>query len=382
MIFLLIHVVDIEKIMGMISRGVESNQYRLIQKALKYNVSIRKYVTVFQLKDLVYRHISEVCPTYATMNEFLALIPSNNTIVEVSSEGFPQAVFSLTAPLPENEVYVFTLIVSTLIREKMLTEAIAAADILIQRIQSINRRSLDVLASKAISYYALVHERGQSMDSIRPVLLSLFRTACIHQDEMCEAVLLNLILRNYLHFNMIEQAQTLSENSVFPENASNNQYCRYLYYIGRILSIRLEYSDAYQRLIMASRKAPTEGALGFVATVHKLMIIVKLLMGEIPERSLFNHPQLRKALKPYLALTVAVRDGDLVEFQNVMKVYDMVFKTDKNMMLVKRLGHNVLKTGLKKVSLSYSRISFADIAEKLHFSSPQSAEYLCAKAIR
>ena len=50
--------------------------------------------------------------------------------------------------------------------------------------------------------------------------------------------------------------------------------------------------------------------------------------------------------------------------------------------LVERLGHNVLKTGLRKISISYSRISLADIAAKLHLPSATAAEYICAKAIR
>jgi 26S proteasome regulatory subunit N3 len=47
-----------------------------------------------------------------------------------------------------------------------------------------------------------------------------------------------------------------------------------------------------------------------------------------------------------------------------------------------RLGHNVLKTGLRKISLSYSRISMADIAAKLQLPSATAAEHVCAKAIR
>ena len=42
----------------------------------------------------------------------------------------------------------------------------------------------------------------------------------------------------------------------------------------------------------------------------------------------------------------------------------------------------MLKTGLRKISTSYSRISLADIAEKLHLPSATAAEYICAKAIR
>jgi len=49
---------------------------------------------------------------------------------------------------------------------------------------------------------------------------------------------------------------------------------------------------------------------------------------------------------------------------------------------VERLGHNVLKTGLRKISLSYSRITLADVAAKLHLPSVVAAEYVCAKAIR
>lgn len=59
-----------------------------------------------------------------------------------------------------------------------------------------------------------------------------------------------------------------------------------------------------------------------------------------------------------------------------------VFKADKNYTLIRRLGHNVLKIGLRKISVSYSRISLADIATKLQLESPRAAEYVCARAIR
>lgn len=48
------------------------------------------------------------------------------------------------------------------------------------------------------------------------------------------------------------------------------------------------------------------------------MIIVQLLMGEVPERAVFNSPGMCVALVPYLNLTQAVRLGDLVEFSNAV----------------------------------------------------------------
>lgn len=46
------------------------------------------------------------------------------------------------------------------------------------------------------------------------------------------------------------------------------------------------------------------------------------------------------------------------------------------------LRHNVIKTGLRKISTSYSRILFTDICAKLALDTPQNAEFVCAKAIR
>lgn len=37
--------------------------------------------------------------------------------------------------------------------------------------------------------------------------------------------------------------------------------------------------------------------------VQKVSIIVQLLMGEIPERTVFNQPMLKKSLAPYLSIT-------------------------------------------------------------------------------
>jgi 26S proteasome regulatory subunit N3 len=42
----------------------------------------------------------------------------------------------------------------------------------------------------------------------------------------------------------------------------------------------------------------------------------------------------------------------------------------------------VIKTGLRKISISYSRIALSDIAAKLHLDGPDQAEFVCAKAIK
>lgn len=62
---------------------------------------------------------------------------------------------------------------------------------------------------------------------------SRLRTATLRSDFDGQASILNLLLRNYLHYNLIEQADKLVSKSTFPETASNNEWARYLFYLGR-----------------------------------------------------------------------------------------------------------------------------------------------------
>lgn len=371
------------------------NQPRLLHRSIRQNVTIRKFVQKEHLVKLVHKYFPLDYPSLPNILTFVEKLPaapvdgaadeekaveSDEMDVSVSEE---QVTFlPVTFLLPEVEVYIFTLVVTTLLRNNLNDEAALVSSFLMERIRTFNRRSLDVFTSKAYFYYSLAYEKIQRLEVVRPTLLGFYRTACVRRDEMGQAVLLNLLLRNYLHYNLIEQAHTLSMRANFPENASNNQFCRYLYYMGRIQAIQLEYSEAYQRLMMAARKAPPGNTAGaFTRDVHKLIVIVQLLMGEIPERTLFNQVELRQALQPYFALTLAVRNGDVKQFDAVTKEHAAVFKGDKLHTLVQRLGHNVLKTGLRKISVSYSRVSLQDIADKLHLPSAAAAEYICAKAI-
>lgn len=92
--------------------------------------------------------------------------------------------------------------------------------------------------------------------------------------------------------------------SSFPEGAGNNQAARYAYYLGRIKALQLDYTSAHTYLTQAIRKAPQNNVTaGFQQTVYKFFIVVQLLMGEIPERSVFRQAVLKKALVPYLHIT-------------------------------------------------------------------------------
>ncbi|KJE93889.1 proteasome 26S subunit [Capsaspora owczarzaki ATCC 30864] len=283
---------------------------------------------------------------------------------------------------PEVDAYLQLLVVIFLLDSKVYGPARELAAALLAKLQQHSRRSLDQIEAKAYFYFMRAHDLSGNETDVRPMLHAALRTATLHRDDEGQATLINLLVRNYLEHGLYEQADKLIVKSTFPDHASNNEWARYFYYLGRIRATQLEYSEAFQHLQQALRKAPQTSAPGFLQTVNKLAVIVQLLLGEIPERALFRQPILRRSLEPYLLLSKAVRDGNLTEFGSVVDTHADKFKADGNYMLILRLRHSVIKTGVRMINLSYSRISTADIAEKLQLPSALDAEFIVAKAIR
>ena len=111
-------------------------------------------------------------------------------------------------------------------------------------------------------------------------------------------------------------------------------------------------------------------------------MVVELLMGDIPDRAIFRQPSLERAMQPYLQLVQAVSAGDVLAFQNLTQKFNARFREDDTYTLILRLRQNVIKTGIRMMSLSYARISLRDMCLRLGLDSEESAEYIVAKAIR
>jgi 26S proteasome regulatory subunit N3 len=154
-----------------------------------------------------------------------------------------------TSVTPEIEVYLHTLVVTVLLRHDMVEQATACCTDLLQYAHAINIRTVDPFVSKAWFYYSLCFQKAGKLDQvrrctlqalshtltlslkldqIRSSLLAAHRTACLRHDEIGQATLLNLLLRNYIHYNLFDQAFKLVSKTTFPEAISNNQFVRYL----------------------------------------------------------------------------------------------------------------------------------------------------------
>lgn len=370
-----------------IEKSVNQKEPRNVLRVLRTMVATRKRLNPRVLRKLIfgfYTHSND------QRDAILGLIDEATADdmddgSDKSAEAATKIRSTKTAGLPlmpELDVYFNLLVLVNLIDLGRYETAVKCSNQLMNMIVSHNRRTLDALAARCYYYHTRCYELVGQLNQIKSFLHSRLRTATLRNDYEGQAVLLNCLLRLYLNYNLYDQAAKLVSKSVFPESASNNEWARFLYYLGRIKAIQLEYSEAHKNLLQAIRKAPQTGAIGFKQTVHKLATIVELLMGEIPDRSLFREPSLRRSLAPYFQLTQAVRSGDLARFGVVIENFGPNFQADHTFTLIIRLRHNVIKTGVRMINLSYSRIHLSDIAKKLKSDDKEDAEYIAAKAIR
>ncbi|KAK2991218.1 hypothetical protein RJ640_011211 [Escallonia rubra] len=163
-------------------------------------------------------------------------------------------------------------------------------------------------------------------------------------------------------------------------------FCRDLFNLGKIRTIQLEYTDAKKSIIQAAWKAPV-AALRFWVQCNKWVVIVRLLLREIPERTILQKG-MEKASRPCFELTNAtnqgVRIGDLELFRSVAEKFSGTFASNRTHNLIVRLRHNLIRIGLRNISISYSRTSLPDVPKlRLDSLNPAAdAESIISKAIR
>ncbi|SMN21019.1 similar to Saccharomyces cerevisiae YER021W RPN3 Essential, non-ATPase regulatory subunit of the 26S proteasome lid, similar to the p58 subunit of the human 26S proteasome [Maudiozyma saulgeensis] len=249
-----------------------------------------------------------------------------------------------------------------------------------------NHRSLDLISAKLWFYIILGYESVGDVANagIRTVMIKSLKTASLKHDNETRAMLINLILRNYLADGDVNSADDFVRKVEFPTtNVSNPLEARYYFYMSKINAIQLDYTTANDFIITAIRKAPhTPNSLGFLQQANKLHCVIQLLMGDIPELSFFHQTDMQQSLYPYYHLTNTVKLGDLKKFSYIISRFKPQLVHDSNYQLCVRLRSNVIKTGIRMISLTYKKISLKDICLKLRLDSEQAAEYMVSRSIR
>jgi len=370
---LIIH--EIRDQLRQIEKSVNLKESRFALRVLRSLPSTRR-----KLNNKNLRHIAKNIYAGSERDFVLSLIsPEKDDELSVDLQKIRN---SNKSPIPEVDAYFHLLILLKLIDDNNLKHGALCSESLMSKISGNNRRSMDLISAKSYFYFSRIAELNNKFEAIRVILHSRLRTATLRNDFEGQAVLINCLLRNYLHFSLYDQADKLVKKCTFPEYSSNNEWARFLYYLGRIKAAKLEYTGAHKNLVQALRKSPQHSAVGFRQTVQKLIIVVELLLGNIPERQVFRQASLRKSLVPYFQLTQAVRLGNLIRFGEVVENFGFKFELDHTYTLIIRLRHNVIKTAIRSIGLSYSRISPLEISKRLMLDSAEDAEFVVAKAVR
>ncbi|KAG1753642.1 PCI domain-containing protein [Suillus paluster] len=384
---------EIKANIALIERAITDVEPRFTYRVLRSLTGLRKRINDKVLRDAIEENYPKDSAVKDSILSWLPPTPPAAQSMEIDTAPITSETNASTPlppskpasdPVPEVEIYLRLLIIHHLHSSKdTYSKSIELSHETVDKMQSMNRRSMDPIAAKIWFAVERSYELGGELADARPMFLAAQRTASLRHDDDTQASLINRLLRGYLHYNLYDQADKLVSKTSFPTSASNPQYARYHYSLGRIKAVQLNYTAAHTNLQQAIRRAPTaKTAPGFYQAVHKLFVIVELLMGDIPDRGLFRHPVLEKALSAYFDIVKAVRTGSLSEFQTTLNKHAAQFEADKTYTLIVRLRQNVIKTGIRRLSLSYSRISLRDICLKLHLDSEEDAEYIVGKAIR
>ena len=109
-----------------------------------------------------------------------------------------------TPLLPEVDCYLQLLILLFLMDAGKKEDSVKISDALVDKLASQNRRSLDHVAGRCYFYHTLSHEAVGQLAKIRGFLHARLKHATLHNDFEGQGVLINCLLRNYLHYNLYD----------------------------------------------------------------------------------------------------------------------------------------------------------------------------------
>ena len=174
------------------------------------------------------------------------------------------------------------------------------------------------------------------------------------------------LLRNLLKSGQLKEATQLLKNCRFPEHIGHSLLAKFLYYKGVYLSHVGQLTPALNFITESLRKASEDttkkGLNAFKASAKKLKIVLQLLVNDPISHNWLNE---NKIPVHYMSLVGAVNRGDNVQFNELIHANRVSFEKDKVMRLLDEMRSVVTKNALKKLSVSYSKISIKDVLAKL-----------------
>ena len=174
------------------------------------------------------------------------------------------------------------------------------------------------------------------------------------------------LLRNLLKSGQLKETTQLLKNCRFPEHIGHSLLAKFLFYKGVYLSRVGQLTPALNFITESLRKASEDttkkGLNAFKSSAQKLKIVLQLLVNDPISHQWLNE---NKIPVHYMSLVGAVNRGDNMQFHEVINTHKSSFEKDDVMRLLDDMRSVVTKNALKKLSISYSKISIKDALAKL-----------------
>eukprot|EP00003_Mantamonas_plastica_P028558 TRINITY_DN653_c0_g1_i13.p2 TRINITY_DN653_c0_g1~~TRINITY_DN653_c0_g1_i13.p2 ORF type:complete len:238 (-),score=70.05 TRINITY_DN653_c0_g1_i13:98-811(-) len=190
---------DLKTNLSMIAKSTKTKEDRYLLRVMRQTKSIRRKLTTSSLSQIIETTFPSNHSYKAELLQFVQSIKDNNSIEIENEQGNSSQTGNL---LPEVEAYLRLLTLIFLIDNESYENAVTVANSLLEMLAKLNNRTMDPISSKAYFYFSRAYELSGRIADIRSTLIALHRTATLRHDDLGQATLINLILRNYLECNL------------------------------------------------------------------------------------------------------------------------------------------------------------------------------------
>ncbi|KAK8606156.1 hypothetical protein V6N13_102913 [Hibiscus sabdariffa] len=196
----------LKEIASLVETAAYDREIRRILRAVRLTMALRRKLKSSVLSAFLSFALTPGSEAHTRLSSYLPKEDEHEMEVDAATSA---AQAPAKHSLPELEIYCYLVVLIFLVDQKKYNEAKACSSAGIARVKNVNNRSVDVLAARLYFYYSLCYELTGDLAEIRGNLLALHRIATLRRDELGRETLLNLLLRNYLHYNLYDQAEKL-----------------------------------------------------------------------------------------------------------------------------------------------------------------------------
>lgn len=303
---------------------------------------LNAFIKFYLLKPMdQYKDILDNIQDIQTSERLMAQYKDN--FDTITKEVEPDIIYKTLEEHPDHLVVLSALYVGALFTKRDFE---SIYDFLRELNLSGSARHMDYYNSKLLKYYYLsMKYLGKNID----ILYNLHATNKEYGNTHSVAVLTNCMLDFQINNGIYHRITAEITDSA--ENA------RYSFYHGIICLVRGEYRHALSYFNTADilHQEPS-----LELKIKKYTIVCKLLLGDFSISYSY-----RDDLKPYFSLIGAVRRAETGLFYEIMEEYKAELFSLNLWFIARRLLNNLLREGLRKISVCYSRISVSDISQIL-----------------